>query len=238
MKVTCAVSATDETISRTCPWINYTGITTRAYGFDDDRVSLGIVSYDRLGKIVNNVTVDGARSVYKITSDPEAKTVTFWGEDDARIGRSWLDVGPPTVYKWVTQATPPAKVVTAPDAPNKAVCRGLGQYNRPWAGYWNGTQCLGWATGPETVISDLQFLVLVSGSVQWQSGEPKRQPGNIGVLPGNAINAGNTYTGRPQILCSMGGYVGWVYFDTCGINSPTPPLSMAQNATVLVGRVE
>ena len=238
MKVSCATSASDETMSRTCPVIRCGVNTTWAYNFNDDRGSLGIVSYDASGKIVSNVTRDGARYVYKITSDTAAKTVTLWGQGDAPIVLPWPAVCPLPVYKWVARATPPANAVTAPDAPNKAVCKGTGEFGRLWAGYWDGTQCIGSYSGNRMPAgTNLQFLVLVSGQAQWLSGSPKILPCDIGALPANDINAGNTYSGLPQILCSQVGYVGWANQNKCAISAPFP-LSCQQNATVLVGRVE
>lgn len=241
MKAACVVSATDETISRSCPVIHYLGITTWAYGFEDNRASFGIVSYDSSRNVVRNVTLDGARNVYKITSDTEVKTVTFWGEGDARIVLPWSAVGKPTVYKWVSKATPPANSVTAPSLPNKAVCRGTGEFGDLLVGYWNGARCMGYTGIQQPVLTGLQFLALVSGSVQWQSTDPR--PPCIGILPGDAIDAGNNSGGVPQILCSAGGYVGYVFPSrpevTCqnciiGDHDPGPD----PTATVLVGSVQ
>jgi hypothetical protein len=142
------------------------------------------------------------------------------------------------VYTWTSAAAPPSNAVTAPDTPRKAACRGNGQYGRLWAGYWNGTQCIGsYANETEVATANIQFLTVVWGSIaQWVSGSGKTIPGDIGTLPANTIDAGSTYTGLPQILCSRGGYTGWVYQNQCQIVAPG--LSGQQNATVLVGTVQ
>jgi len=140
------------------------------------------------------------------------------------------------VYAWVSATTPPANVVKAADAPNRPVCRGTGEYNRPWTGFWNGTICIGSYGGNVMPAgANVQFLTFYEGTsaAKWVSGSGKQQPGNIGTVPANTINAGNTYTNLPQVLCSQAGYVGWVYSNTCAIGASG--LSMQQTATVLIG---
>jgi hypothetical protein len=234
MKPLCAVNASDGTASAICPVIQYDGLTTWAYGFDDNRFSLGIVTYDASGKIVNEVATPGARNVYKITSDPYARSVTFWGEGDTKVVVPWSLLGKPNVYTWVSAAVPPANAVVAPDPPYSAVCRGMGQYGWPWVGYWDGVQCIGNSAGVRMPIySGIQFLVVTSGNPQWRSAAYKASPGHIGDLPVNGVNAGNEY--RDQIVCSQSGYVGWVSQNRCALPAY---VSAQQNATVLVGTVQ
>jgi hypothetical protein len=141
------------------------------------------------------------------------------------------------IYTWISAAAPPPRAITAPDAPNRAVCRGTGDYGRPWSGYWDGTRCLGsYAGNTMPATNNLQFLTSVQLAASWISGTGKIVPGNIGTVPSNTIDAGNTYTNTPQVLCSQAGYVGWVYENQCAIGASG--LSMQENATVLVGTVQ
>lgn len=142
----------------------------------------------------------------------------------------------PSIYTWVSATAPPVNVVTAPEAAYRAVCRGKGEYGRPWVGFWDGRQCLGSYSGnimPAT--DDIQFLTAVQSAQKWVEGTGKIIPGDIGILPPNAINAGNTYGNRPQVLCSMSGYIGWAY-HYCAIGAQG--LSVQEKSTLLVGTVQ
>lgn len=142
-------------------------------------------------------------------------------------------------YQWVSASAPPAHTVTAPDSPHKLVCRAKGMYDRLWAGYWDGSSCIGSDAGNKMPAStDLQFLTLVSGTNPWFSNTGKRWPGEVGTLPANAVNAGNTYFNSPQVLCSQGGYVGWVWSNQCSISGAGSHINGQQNASVLVGIVD
>jgi hypothetical protein len=92
MKVTCLVGPDSLQSSPTCPVIQYHGYTTWIYSFIDNRVSYGVVSYDAQGNVVKNVTRDGARYVYKITSDPAGKTLGLWGQANAKVDIAWTDL--------------------------------------------------------------------------------------------------------------------------------------------------
>jgi hypothetical protein len=83
--------------------------------------------------------------------------------------------------------------------------------------------------------NDLQFLTSVQVPVTWVAGTGKVIPSNIGNVPSDTINAGNTYSGLPQVLCSQGGYIGWVYQNMCSIG--VSGLG-TENSTVLVGDAE
>lgn len=153
------------------------------------------------------------------------------------FGGSSMALAAAPQYAWVAGTTPPANVVTAPDGGKKAVCRGTGDYNRMWAGYWNGTKCVGSYSGNVMPApNNVQFLTLVTGATQWVSGTGKVIPSDIGQVPANTINAGPTYTGYQQVLCSQAGYVGWIYSNQCAIGASG--LSGSQNSTVLVGTVQ
>jgi hypothetical protein len=242
MTVTCVINAVSGAESTSCPVIKYQGITTWALSFLDNRYSMGIVSYDSAGRIVNTVVKDGARYVYKITSDTAAQTVTIWGQSDRKIVLPWSAFGsPPTVYSWVSASAPLANSVTAPDAPNRAVCRGSGRIGTATpmvAGYWDGAQCVASVSSRVLVAANLQFLTLVSGTAQWISPPGKVLPCEIVSVPANAVSAG-TYASLQEIVCSQAGYVGvvWRGSSQCDISAPGA-LTCKQNAMVLVGSVK
>ncbi len=75
--------------SPNCPAVKFKGNTTWAYSFINNRVAFGIVTYDPNNKVLANNTQNGSRYVYKITVDPSAKTVSFWGQGDAKVTLPW-----------------------------------------------------------------------------------------------------------------------------------------------------
>jgi len=148
------------------------------------------------------------------------------------------------IYTWVNAAASPANVVTAPEAPYRAVCRGMegrGINARALAGYWDGSQCVSASDGNRRYASeDIQFLTTVQSIPWWFTGTGKSSPYYIGTVPPNltTINAllPPYYAQRPVVLCSQGGHIGGVNNGlSCEIGADG--LSAQQNATVLVGRV-
>lgn len=216
LKVICTPGPVTGASSPTCPVIQYGGVTTWAYSFLDNRVSYGIVSYDANGQVLRNATLNGDRYVYKMGIDPKARMFGFWGQGDVTLQIPWSDLPTSTpVYAWVSAASPPANVVKGANMAQAPVCRGLGQYDRPWAGWWDGAACNGSYGGNKMpAAKNVQFLTLVSGSVSWAPGQSDRY-NQVGPLPPNSVNAGKTYSGYDQVLCSYGGYIGWVYSNTC-----------------------
>ncbi len=95
LKVTCMPDGTSLIASATCPVIQYRGITTWAYSFIDNRVSMALVSYDAKNNIVGNITKDGARYVWQITSTPQNRTVTITGQSDQTVSTTWDDLAKP-----------------------------------------------------------------------------------------------------------------------------------------------
>lgn len=91
-KVTCLKDGINVQSSPTCPVIQYNGFTTWVFSFIDNRVAYGVVSYDSNGKIVKNVTHNGARYVYNVTVDPDTKTVGIWGQSNAKVDVPWSDL--------------------------------------------------------------------------------------------------------------------------------------------------
>ena len=242
MKMTCTPNPNTGAMSPTCPVIQYGSWTTWAYSYDDNRVSFGIVTYDSTGQVVASKEMPGARYVYQITSDAAAKTVSIWGQSNAKVTVPWSQIGPgpappgPAAYKWVAGTAPPAGTVTAPDSPNAAVCRGQAIKGQTMVGYWDVKKCISSFAGNQTPTDGpYQFLTVVSGSQQWATGTGKAFPAEIGTVPSNTINAG-TVDNLPEVICSQAGHIGWVYKNRCQVG--WDPLTKAQNATVLVGTAQ
>jgi hypothetical protein len=252
LKVTCTPNPNTGAPSPTCPVIQYNGVTTWAYSFMDNRVSYGIVSYDAQGAVLQNLTRDGARYVYKITSDPVARTVSIWGQGDAKVDIAWaqLPSAPPTppvpptpptpptpstaVYSWTPASAPPANAVLAPVAPSYPVCRAAEANGLYWVGWWDGTVCHGsYGNNLRPVSANLQFLTVVSGPAQWTT--PTSGP-NLPSVLSNAISGGPTPSGNyDQLVCAYGGYVGWVYSNMCEHNGPH---AAGSGASVVVGTLQ
>jgi hypothetical protein len=93
LKVTCLQGPDVLTDSKTCPVVKVQGITTWAYSFIDNRVSMALVSYDAQNKVVRNVTKDGARYVWTITLSARNKTVTFGGQAKQSVSATWAELG-------------------------------------------------------------------------------------------------------------------------------------------------
>lgn len=242
MKVTCTANGNSLASTPTCPVIQYGSWTTWAFSYIDNRVSIGLVTYDSGGKVVKSTELKGTRYVYKITSDATAKTVTIFGQSNAKVSAPWSQMGPgpaptgPGVYKWVTAAVPSARAVTAPDSPNAVVCRGQGPRGQI-VGFWDANMCMGSFAGNMTkTVAPFSFLTMVSGAQQWVAGTGKTVPAEIGTVPSNTINAGTFDQNLTQIVCSQAGHIGWVYKNRCQVG--WGPLTPAQNATVLVGTAQ
>jgi len=138
------------------------------------------------------------------------------------------------VYTWIIASGPPAGTITAPDSPNWSICRGTDSAGHLWVGYWNAIRCVGSNNGVGVALNGLEFLTLTTGATQWTAGTGKTQPSDIGTVPSNTINAGNTYTNVPQVICSQGGFIGFVVSNQCSIGGATG-LNAQKNATVLTG---
>ena len=94
LKVTCTPNGNTGAPSPTCPVVQYQGITTWAYSFIDNRVALAFVSYDAKNNVVRNVTANGTRYVWQITSDPASQTITATGQSNAAVTAPWAQFGP------------------------------------------------------------------------------------------------------------------------------------------------
>jgi len=71
--------------------VKYQGITTWAYSFTDNRVSMALVSYDAQNKVMGNVTKDGARYVWNVISSGPNQTVMFEGQAKQRVSATWAN---------------------------------------------------------------------------------------------------------------------------------------------------
>jgi len=95
LKVTCVKSADSGAAqSDTCPIVKYQGITTWAYSYVDNRVSLALVSYDSSNKVIANVEKPGARYVFEALSSVRTETVLFVGQAKQYTTATWAELGP------------------------------------------------------------------------------------------------------------------------------------------------
>ena len=94
LKVTCLVDPNSLQSAKTCPVVQYKGMTTWAYSYIDNRVSLALVTYDGSGKIVRNVEQKGVRYVWNMTSGLKTQTVDIFGQSNAYVQLPWANFGP------------------------------------------------------------------------------------------------------------------------------------------------
>lgn len=89
LKATCFDGSNVFTSNGTCPVVKYKGLTTWAFSFIDNRMSFALVSYDANNTMVQNVTVDGGRYVWKITVDEGSRMATVWGQGTSSVSQPW-----------------------------------------------------------------------------------------------------------------------------------------------------
>ncbi|OAO89133.1 hypothetical protein AXX17_ATUG04200 [Arabidopsis thaliana] len=89
--ITSCYSGPTGFISVSCPIIEWGGYTYWAYSYGDNRLSMNIVAFDSSGNIVKQWEKEGARYLWKITMDNEAKSMTFWGQDSSTITMNWSE---------------------------------------------------------------------------------------------------------------------------------------------------
>jgi hypothetical protein len=94
LKVTALQGPNTLQSASSCPVLAVGGFTLWPFSYHDNRVSFGMVMYDPLWKIVNQVEKPGARYVYKITLSGEggSGSVTFWGQADQSVTMSLDEV--------------------------------------------------------------------------------------------------------------------------------------------------
>lgn len=94
LKVICLVDPNSLQSAKTCPVVVYQGMTTWAYSYLDNRVSLALVTYDGSGKIVRNVEQTGVRYVWNMTSSLTNKNIAIFGQSNAYVELPWANFGP------------------------------------------------------------------------------------------------------------------------------------------------
>lgn len=94
MKVTSLQGPNVLQSAGACPVLTIGSFTLWPFSYIDNRVSFGMVMYDPLWKIVNQVEKQGARYVYKITLSGTGSdgSVTFWGQADQSVTMSLDEV--------------------------------------------------------------------------------------------------------------------------------------------------
>lgn len=116
LKVACMPGPNVLTPSKTCPVIKYLGLTTWAYSFIDNRVSLAFVTYDANNTVVMNTTKDGARYVWNMASGIKSQIVTAVGQSNQHVTITWAELTPPPQIATVASnsgPTPPAGLKVA-----------------------------------------------------------------------------------------------------------------------------
>jgi hypothetical protein len=92
LKVACMQGANTLSASATCPVLQWNGLTYWAYSYLDNRVAMAIVAYSSSGNLVKRWDRSGGRYVWKTTSDPTKKTVTFAGQANGTVTFSWSEL--------------------------------------------------------------------------------------------------------------------------------------------------
>jgi uncharacterized repeat protein (TIGR01451 family) len=89
LKVVCLQGPDTLDPSDVYPVLSWGGYTYWALSHIDNRYAMTIVAYDSSGKIVKQWYEEGARYLWKIDVDDQAKTVTFWGQANNKIVMTW-----------------------------------------------------------------------------------------------------------------------------------------------------
>jgi hypothetical protein len=94
LKVDCLKTPDSGAMSATCPVVKYRCVTTWAYRYLDNRVSMALVSYDHANNVVANVEKPGARYVFEALSSLHTKSVMFVGQARQSFSAAWTELGP------------------------------------------------------------------------------------------------------------------------------------------------
>ncbi len=79
-----------------CPLLAWNGYTYWAFSDVNNQYFMDIVAFDCAGNMVRDFgSFGGARYLWQITVDPQAQTVTFWGQDSAAIVIPWSGLSIP-----------------------------------------------------------------------------------------------------------------------------------------------
>lgn len=89
LKTTCMTAANTFDSDGMCPVVQYKGLTTWAYSYVDNRMSIALVTYDSSGSVVRNTAFDGARYVWQITLDAVNRTASVWGQGSSAVSAPW-----------------------------------------------------------------------------------------------------------------------------------------------------
>jgi hypothetical protein len=94
LKVTALAGPNTLQSAPASPVLTIGSFTLWPMSYIDNRVSFGMVMYDPLWKVVEQVEQRGARYVYKITLNGSGTTgsVTFWGQGDQSVTMSLGDI--------------------------------------------------------------------------------------------------------------------------------------------------
>lgn len=89
LKVVCPDGPETQGPAPECPVLRWNSVTYWPLSHIDNRNAVTLVAYDRGGGIVNQLYLPGARYVWRITVEPEAETVTLWGQANNTVAVSW-----------------------------------------------------------------------------------------------------------------------------------------------------
>jgi hypothetical protein len=95
MQLVCVTASNDGApTAKTCPVVQYQGVTTCPFRYADNRTSLALVSYDSAGKIIGTVEKPGARYAFDAESSDYTQTVLFVGQALKYVTATWAEIGP------------------------------------------------------------------------------------------------------------------------------------------------
>jgi hypothetical protein len=80
--------------AKTCPVVQYQGITTWPFSYADNRTSLALVSYDSSGNVIGTIEKPGARYAFDAESSDYTQTVLFVGQSQKFVTATWAELGP------------------------------------------------------------------------------------------------------------------------------------------------
>jgi hypothetical protein len=95
MQLVCVTLSNDGApTAKTCPVVQYQGVTTWPFSYADNRTSLALVSYDSSGKVVGTVEKPGARYAFDAEASDYTQTVIFFGQSQKYVSATWAELGP------------------------------------------------------------------------------------------------------------------------------------------------
>jgi hypothetical protein len=95
MQLVCVTVSNDGApTAKTCPVVQYQGVTTWPFSYADNRTSLALVSYDSSGNVIATVEKPGARYAFDAVSSDYTQTVIFVGQAEKYVTATWAELGP------------------------------------------------------------------------------------------------------------------------------------------------